>query len=400
MKKEFYNSKIFILILSIVIFLSSGYALTTVFNFYLFYLKLSVAFILLLPTLNILMKKGVKPKAGLVFILLIGIILTMIASGFDNVNAYIGYIILILLAFEIMLLYDFKSIKNYYVNIMTIIAIVSLIGYFAVNVLSISLPTVLNINNTQYGNGIIFFTLKGNEIRNCGPFWEPGVYASYLTFAILFILLGEKNKYGKLRLFLFYLTLITVNSSAGFMLMLLSLFIPFLKNKNVNNHFDFKNILNFFMFTIAILIIINLDNIILAFFNNNPFVLKLLSENVLNSSRYIALQANWSLFLESPYWGLGVNEYARLTSSYTNADMSTSLSFLSIFGLSGIIYTLMIIIGAFNMKNVNSYIKVIVSLMFLIIVNKEPHQNILFTWILILCFFYNNHLFSRKSYNL
>ena len=396
MKRKFYNSKLFVLYLTILILLNSGYALATVYSFNLIYFKILTVLLLLIPAINNIMKKKLNLNFVLVFLFIFGIILTMVASGFDNVNGYIGYIITLFLSIEIMLLYNFDSIKKYFIKLMVFISIISLIGYSAVNIFSISLPTITNINGTQYGNGLLYFSLKGNEIRNCGLFWEPGVFASFLTLAILFILLDEGNEYKKSSLYLFYITLLTVNSSAGLILMLLTLLILLLKNKINKNKVTMRDAIKFIIFCCAILLILNLDKIIINYFYDNKFIMKLLSNNILNSSRYTALQINWQLFLDSPIWGVGISQYGILTSNYISTDMSTSVSLLSIFGITGIIYTLMIIRGAFRIKNVNYYIKVIVSLILLIIVNKEPHHNILFTWIVILCFNSNNLIFRTK----
>ena len=65
------------------------------------------------------------------------------------------------------------------------------------------------------------------------------------------------------------------------------------------------------------------------------------------------------------------------------ADTSTSTYLLSAFGVLGAFYTIAIIYGILRQKNVGIISKILILIIALLIVNKEPHLQNVFTWILI-----------------
>ena len=84
------------------------------------------------------------------------------------------------------------------------------------------------------------------------------------------------------------------------------------------------------------------------------------------------------MFSKSPIFGIGVEEAVE-NIEYV-ADTSTSTYLLSIFGIFGGLYTLYWIVGILGIKNKNLMIKIMILIVALLILNKEPHQNILITW--------------------
>lgn len=101
-------------------------------------------------------------------------------------------------------------------------------------------------------------------------------------------------------------------------------------------------------------------------------------DNINDESRIQAIKYNLEVFSTSPVFGVGIQE--AINKIKYVADTSTSTYLLSIFGIFGGMYTLYWIIGILNIKNKNFIVRIFLLLIVLLILNKEPHQNILLTW--------------------
>ena len=129
----------------------------------------------------------------------------------------------------------------------------------------------------------------------------------------------------------------------------------------------------------VILLIANYQNIINQLkLGNNDVISRLLLENIDDESRVHAIEHNLKMFSKSPIFGVGTVEASNKV-QYV-ADTSTSTYLLSIFGIFGGLYTLYWIIGILKIKNINIIARLFLLIIVLIILNKEPHQNILLTW--------------------
>ena len=130
-------------------------------------------------------------------------------------------------------------------------------------------------------------------------------------------------------------------------------------------------------------IVLNLDSIILnTALSNNEYLIKLTSTRLSESSRITAIFHNLSIFRKNPLLGAGIDSVLSQMSSW--ADISTTTYMLSIFGIMGLFYTIFIVWGIFSQKHINDFVKLLMFFILVLIVNKEPHINILFTWIIIL----------------
>lgn len=63
------------------------------------------------------------------------------------------------------------------------------------------------------------------------------------------------------------------------------------------------------------------------------------------------------------------------------ADTATSIYAMSIFGFLGCGYSLFFIVGGLKQRRVNLMTRVVLIIIILGILNKEPHIDMLFTWI-------------------
>lgn len=131
----------------------------------------------------------------------------LILSGYFIVN-YLGY------KFRYVLL-----------HVMTCLAIISLVFYFAMLFFHYVPHTPLS--TSMYPGNIFFYVIRYNEIddlRNCGPYWEPGAWGGYIVMTFLFFFDSLKNLWIKYRwhVVILLITLLTTRSTqsylAGFIL--------------------------------------------------------------------------------------------------------------------------------------------------------------------------------------
>lgn len=126
------------------------------------------------------------------------------------------------------------SFANTYVNLMSLIAIISLICFG----LAVFSPETATKLVTSFGNGVDnkyflspFYMWGWGRIatRNAGPFWEPGAFQAFIVIAVLMILLvllpntKSKAKMNRLKIqfFIFCVTILTTQSTTAYLLFIL-----------------------------------------------------------------------------------------------------------------------------------------------------------------------------------
>lgn len=381
-KNILYN-KVFLIICVVSIILNSGHALINIIP-QLRYLTLIFSILFSIPIIVIYSKKKLDIFLSSYLILVLMVVLTLLFSGIDNLTYYIMLISTFTFSFGIVLFYDFNDFINIFLKIMVLVSIISLIGYFLVNntdILNI-LPLYKNNNDVEYRIGLIFNYITIIPKRNCGIFWEPGLFATYLIMALISELIFKEEKISNFRIILFSICILTTNSSAGYVLLtLVFMIILFNRNKrDITNKLYY--IIATFLFIIGILIILNYSNIIESTnLHKNEIFSKLISSNLDESTRYLAISHNLDKFMEKPIFGNGINK-ALETVRYVS-DTSTSTFLLNIFGILGIQYTIYVIYGILKLNKKTIYSKFILILILLSIINKEPHEGIVFTWCII-----------------
>lgn len=376
-----FDNKLFAVLLGVVIALCSGHAIQTVFGWigYILFPFFALFILVLISELRKL-KLRIVDYAWLL-ILLMCVLSTAVNRGLD-VSLYlqiasiatIGYFIATHLSFDVFI----KWVQR----VMTVIVIISLIGYFLVNNTSIldSLPIVSNLNDVEYGFGLVFNYITVVPDRNCGMFWEPGLFATAIAISTMFELVFKKEKVNWLRIILYFVTIITVNSSAGFVLMFFCMMLVVARTIKMQKAFSWWMPIVLGLLIAGIVAVLNLDMIISGMaLADNPYFEKLLAENVENSSRIKAIAHNFEVFASDPIFGVGFSGAASVM-EYV-ADTSTCTYLLSVFGIPGILYTVFWIVGIFKQKK-NIFVKTLLCVIFMVILNKEPHHNLLISWII------------------
>lgn len=365
---------------AIFVYLFSGSPYTTI-NTDLSMLTVLIAFAILPIMLFFRREKNGKLLLALLLISIM-ILISMISHSEFYSRAYWRLLAVVIIVSYLIEKYGFRNIVKVYLDIMFFVSIISLIGYLLLNFTSLlnNLPSVTNINGVEYGIGIIFNYIKALPERNCGIFWEPGIFASYLALAIAFESIINSNSISWFRVLVFVVSIITTTSSAGYVLLIFSLGIVLLRGSKLSGY---KKMLAIIVVIGIAIVAFNIDNIILnTSLAQNKYLIKLTSDRMNQSSRITSIYHNLSIFRKRVLFGAGINSVLNQMSSW--ADISTSTYMLSIFGVMGSLYTLFIIYGIFSQKNINIFVKLFFFFILISIVNKEPHINIMFTWIIIL----------------
>ncbi len=365
---------------AIFVYLFSGSPYTTI-NTDLSMLTVLIAFAILPIMLFFRREKNGKLLLALLLISIM-IFTSMISHSEFYSRAYWRLLAVVIIVSYLIEKYGFRNIVKVYLDIMFFVSIISLIGYLLLNFTSLlnNLPSVTNINGVEYGVGIIFNYIKALPERNCGIFWEPGIFASYLALAIAFESIINSNSISWFRVLVFVVSIITTTSSAGYVLLIFSLGIVLLRGSKLSGY---KKMLAIIVVIGIAIVAFNIDNIILnTSLAQNKYLIKLTSDRMNQSSRITSIYHNLSIFRKRVLFGAGINSVLNQMSSW--ADISTSTYMLSIFGVMGSLYTLFIIYGIFSQKNINIFVKLFFFFILISIVNKEPHINIMFTWIIIL----------------
>jgi len=170
-------------------------------------------------------KKALKTVLSMVYVLLLGIVAHFSDLTIDYLIVEIGFIVLIL-EMAIVVNYIKKDLySKIYVNIMTIISIVSLV-YFSI---SINFPHLVNIlaERVQVGNTTFiispFYTWGYDSFiypRNAGPFWEPGAFQGFILVALIMLLFYKDNiKMYRGKLIILTATILTTQSTTGYILL-------------------------------------------------------------------------------------------------------------------------------------------------------------------------------------
>lgn len=397
MKTHPINKKLLPLCVGLILTLFSGHAIQTIWG-YSVYLLLILGLIAFIYSIRVFSGNRINLHRGSLILFILMIICPAIVDFGAGIITYQMFLSFVLVAFFVTDKYDFDKIVPIYLSVMTWVTVIALICHYLLNntgLLSL-LPIMKNVNGIKFGVGIVFNYLVDAPNRNCGMFWEPGLFSTFLSIALVFEILFKKEKPSVVRIILFSIGIISSTSTAGYVLLVFCLLLPFVKKKRSRAAQFFSGFISLSLILAVILIALNLDAIIQgSSLADNEFVTKLLTENLADQSRLKAVTHNISLFLENPLLGAGM-ETITSQMKYV-ADTSTSTYMLSLFGVLGASYTIAWVYGIFRQKNLNILTKIVLTVIFMSIINKEPHIQIMFTWCLLFYLLKSSELVPSAS---
>lgn len=159
-------------------------------------------------------------------------ILQLIFCQSTAVHVQLNYLFKITAAGLFYLHYK-ESFKVYYLNIMTFLAVVSLVLYPMV-MSGFTFPSIfgsgLGRENSSLHTLILYgYNTEFNFERNAGMFWEPGNYACYLCLVPLLYIKDLKTflSKNKIKCIILLLALLSTKSTTGFLIVGILMFVVF-----------------------------------------------------------------------------------------------------------------------------------------------------------------------------
>lgn len=383
--KGFYSNGFIIAVFIVCIILNSGHALQTIFPFHILLYTILLDILLIIPLVNFFttMKLNLLHYSFIFFLVMITLTATA-HLGQDGIIPYILKIPVILFAFGIVTLYDFKSFSKIFLITMDAVSVIGIIGYYLVNETSVlnSLPLMTNVTGAEYHVGIVFNFMPIVSFRNCGMFWEPGIFASFLVLGLIFEMIFKDGKITTSRIILYTFAIFTANSAAGFLLLFFCIVLLSVRNKSFIKHNIIQHFLATVFFLIGITLLFNINSIVNFIINsqlgNELVFFKLFFENIEENTRFLAIDHNMDLFIKHPFFGAGIIKTNQAMEFV--ADTSTSTHLMSVYGIFGSLYTILFLYGIAQFKSHNIYVKTTILIIVIFILNKEPHFGIAFSW--------------------
>ncbi|MDU6365061.1 MAG: hypothetical protein E6582_16250 [Clostridium sp.] len=191
--------------------------------------------------------------------------------------------------------------------------------------------------------------------RNSGMFWEPGAFQCFINISLIFELFGEKK--NKFNIILFIITIITTQSTTGYIIMAMVLLYSMVTLK-----IKFKNKTNVIL--LFLVIIIGLFYL----FNSKIITDKFDTGNTSYRLRTNDFMGSINIITKYPLKGVGyVSELKKFEedSNYINKNSNGLLIFIMEFGL--IIFIVYIIFLYDGINKYNIYYRKCDSIFFILV---------------------------------
>lgn len=312
----------------------------------------------------------------------------------DITGGYFFKILLMVCGLYITKTMNWETFKFWYIRIMYIISIFSFLC-FCFSYLLVKIPWLPEISNGNY----IFKSLILTNIitvpsqlserifvyRNYGPFWEPGVFQLYLLLGIMFSLFGVKKIKIKESI-IFSITILTTFSTAGYILLFLTVAVFLLKK----GHAGLKVFIGI-IGIIALLYILNHESVWHFVFGKLAGVA---SAKHSSDSRWYSVWSNLYITLWHPF-GAGPNRMEsyiyefkqsfHIEDSFTNCNM-----FLQNFAIYGIIFGVYYAVRLWKFISVFQESRMVSVFLYLILVMELFNEPLVYSLIFATLIFWHN----------
>jgi hypothetical protein len=383
---------------TLVVFLTSGYILlSTYFGIYMYVIAF-FSVILMFGQLLIYKKRiSVFFCIFLLFSIIVVLISFLINHNINGFNSLIKLLVILSFAFLYCSVYSVKDSVKSFLDIFYVLALISLIIYFSVNILNVNIPSleITNSNDIKYHYLGFYSYFDGfMKFRNNSIFWEPGIFASFIIFSLYLELYFYNNK-RLCRVFIFCICLITTLSSAGIILFLFYLLSIVIKTK-VNIKFILLSV-------VGLLLMFGVINVMLDIINSygiDPMrsINKLLNPIETEAHRLESPFNLFNIFSLHPFFGLGFDgamyEYSK---SSKISLTSTSLFYTASYGILSIVFFLPFLMFLFINK-IKFLEGVILFLVYFFIINKELHFYFISHY-LIMFYIFSSFIYKKSIQN-
>ena len=321
--------------------------------------------------------------------LVIGLFSTVANYTQSNLNAYLQFAFVVVLSMLITQRFSADEMIEQLIKCIRLLAVIAVAMWVVTEIFRITLPLpeIRNYNNVWYQTAIIWNRYRYGAVyssRICGPFWEPGLFSTYLCAAMMLEILITKF-YSKRDMILFSIAILLTQSAAGYAIFCLVLLIRVL-------HYNgkWRNVLVLLLIVASIVCLVLSNNIYEMMIQSSiPVLQKFDFADGSGTSRLDSIRANIALLKKRPLFGYGLAEanieYAKqVMFSKDHSQTSTSGLYMAAFGVPGIVYTVGFItpfIHAIRKKSLSIWEGILAVLIIMAIINKEPHTFFLTTYI-------------------
>lgn len=277
---------------------------------------------------------------------------------------------------------SYDDFKREYCRVMFVLSSISLCLFGGYQIF----PALKGVNVVRNATGFLFsnlyiFVYNLSVVRNCGMFWEPGAFGSFLCLAILFELMAVKPKVNYLIVF-FFAVITTFSTTAYISTVLIVLYSVFL---NYGTSKRIRRILLLLMGLAVIGIFANYD-LFFGRYGASTVFGKLFryyegtshSQYTSTSVRVNAVIYGLRAFITSPIIGHGYLGLRELLYDYT-LGMNTC-TFVNWFAVYGFLFGTLMLIGyyklcAITQNNKRSIDRWILLMVFFVITISENFVN-------------------------
>jgi hypothetical protein len=252
-----------------------------------------------------------------------------------------GLIMRFSIAFIITHIISFDVFIKKYVNIVTVIVLISLVFYFGgimFPTLIQKLPISYNDAGTGYRHAYIYFFqgILSWNYRNSGIFWEGGAFQLYINLALMFRMFYLNKTFGrdKLLTLVLILGIVTTLSTVGILILLIQLY-SVLRKK--------RPLIRYSFYFAGIIALLSSGAI------NNLFLSKFSSQSASGSERLIGILTDLNIFIQNPILGAGFEfvelNFKNIAYGYGSLVPTSTNSFTGALSIYGLIFTVIISIA-------------------------------------------------------
>lgn len=300
------NTSFRIFLSIIVVLLNSGYALTL--GYVSEVLIITLAYLLVDCILYSSWRVSRSTVAFLIVFVCTVIVSMVVNLDFINFKEYIRIISVAVVGYRIFTVFSYKQLVTSFCKIMRVLVWVSLIFYLLANYIpQVPFPVVTNGYNTMYQTCFLSSLNTTIKMRNCGFFWEPGMFAAFSFLWTLLEIhfedaLSNKNFYAILSIVI----ILTTQSTTGIIYIFCIVVLMMTRNKERLSIPQFVFIV--LLFTVAVFAFIFWDGLVLILAKINPVVFeKLLFQNQSYTDRLYGPLSDILMSLGHPF-GIGIGD--------------------------------------------------------------------------------------------
>ena len=343
---------------------------------------------------NFKIKKGDIFNNKEVFTLII-LSLPSLIVNYSTINsiAWVKYYTAILLAYGLSLCYDKEILVKKYVKIMLFFATVSIILYVMFNYIKLPssfLPVITKQTDSRvrYYSLFIYNIWIGESTRNCGPFWEPSIFAAYLVIALQFrCFFIKKDDHLKRDFIIIVFAILTTMSTGGYILLMITCLMIFWKNRKNNN--VIIGVISLITIMLFILFLPMIENWLLSLNYEMFSKIFMFNERGTTLTRKVSFLTNIKIWSDNLLFGVGLNQidfyYATVKeligkSGLNAAQTSTSGVFLASMGICGIYYNYLWVKVTVKENRLNLMQKILFGICVFFIINETPHTYFVITY--------------------